>query len=183
MHSSFPALQLPFSLSQCLTGQRWCCFWIFIKTSCFTSDFCYQWHIDNRTIIQHCTIMQVQESYHEYLWEQMLRKKKINLCCVPHKTAAALWNKKHLKYKKTWACCWNVWGFSCISIRIQFFACSCIWAVCGITTLRYQIPQPLSHLKQHELLQASCGVFLMFSHRDSLSQIKVFDTPCGLGLS
>jgi len=40
-----------------------------------------------------------------------------------------------------------------------FFACSCIWAVCGITTPRYQIPRLTSHLKQHKLLQASCGVF------------------------
>lgn len=120
--------------------------------------FVDQWHADNRTIIQHCTIMQVQESPHEYLWEQTLRKKEINLCCVSQKTVAALWNK-HLKHKKPEHVVVTSGDFLAFPSEFCFFACSCIWAVCDITTLRYQIPQPISHLKQHKLLQASCGVF------------------------
>lgn len=92
------------------------------------------------------------------IWEQALRE-KINLCCVSQKTAAALWNI-------------NTWNIKYLSMLLTrpgiflhfhqnsvFFACSLTWAVCGITTPWYQIPQLISHLKQHKLLQASCGVF------------------------
>lgn len=148
--------------------------------------FVDQWHTDNRTIIHRCTIMQVQESPHEYLWEQTLRKKEINLCCVSQKTVAALWNINTWiikNIKKTWACCCNVWGFSCISIRILFFCLqlhmSCMWHY------HTEISNPSTHITS-EAAKAPSGFlwcFLRFSHIDSPSQIKVFDIPYGLGLS
>lgn len=116
------------------------------------------------------------------IWEQALRE-KINLCCVSQKTAAALWNINT----------WNIKYLSMLLTRpgifLHFhqnsvFFClqlymSCMWHY------HTEISNPSTHITS-EAAQAPSGFlwcFLRFSHRDSPSQIKVFDIPYGLSLS
>jgi len=174
-------MQLQVRLSQC-----WCCFWIFIKTSCFSSDLLIN---DPSTTAQSSTTAQLHNTFKNHLmdiWEQALSKSRRLICAVSlQKTAAALWNINtwNKQNKKIWACCWSVLGFSCISVRILFFCLqlhmSCMWHY------HTKISNPSTHITS-EATQAPSGFmwcFLRFSHRDSPSQIKVFDIPYGLSLS
>lgn len=115
------------------------------------------------------------------IWEQALRE-KINLCCLSENCSCSV-KHKHLKHKISEHVVDSSWDFLAFPSEFCFFCLqlymSCMWHY------HTEISNPSTHITS-EAAQAPSGFlwcFLRFSHRDSPSQIKVFDIPYGLSLS